>query len=286
MRSRSPYPHPTILGLALLSACPNGPEATGDPTSDLAGTPPPAAAPPPPVATVPPTPTASVPPATPPMLAGVTSPSATPENTAEFRELIAADWELAPGTEHVVCVRQTFTKTTFVSGWRGDVPFGTHHLLLTMWEETDGEPDGQFECDATTLAPQNVFAAGVGSRDIRPPPEVAVKLAQGAQALFNVHLFNPTDKPLRGRSAVRAQTLDEKDVREISDNLLATTTKLDVPPGRSMSRARCTFDRDATIFGIGPHMHQMGVAMRVIAHTAVYGACSTCCVIWPSIPDV
>jgi hypothetical protein len=205
------------------------------------------------------------------MLAGVTSPGASSEHTAEFRELLAADWELAPGTERYICVRQTVAEDTFVSGWRGDAPLGTHHVLLTTSAQPDGEPEGQSECDATTLGTQNVFAAGVGTRDRHLPPGVAMKLARGAQALLNLHLFNPLDKPLRGRSVASVQTMEEKDVREVADLVLASTNKLDIPPGRSTSHARCTFDRDATVFGVGPHMHQMGVAMRVVAHTAIRG---------------
>lgn len=162
---------------------------------------------------------------------GTTNPSSTPESSSEFHELIAADWELAPGAEQVICVRQMLTKTRFVSAWRGDVPFGTHHLLLTAATDPDGEPDGQFECDAGTLAPQNLYGAGVGARDRTLPQGVAVKLAEGTQALFNVHLFNPTDKPLRGRSGVLARTMEEKDVREIADSVLASAVKLDLPPG-------------------------------------------------------
>lgn len=237
MPSRSSYPHPTVVCLSLLSACTNAPVASGVPTSDLAGT---------------------------PVLAGV-------PDTAEFRELIAADWELEPGTERYICVRQTFAETTFVSAWRGDAPAGTHHVLVTTSVQPDGQPDGQFECDAGTLGTQNVFGAGVGTPDRRLPPGIAYELAQGTQAILNLHLFNPTDEPLRGRSGARIQTTNEQDVREIADTLTATAIKLDVPPGRSTSHARCTFDRDATIFGVGPHMHQMGVALRAVAHTAING---------------
>jgi hypothetical protein len=205
------------------------------------------------------------------MLAGATSPGASLENIAEFRELIAADWELAPGTERYLCVRQVLTETAFVSGWRADSPFGTHHIVLTLSAQPDGEPDGPFECDPGTLGVQTAYGAGAGTNDRYLPPGVAVKFAQGAQAILNLHLFNPTAEPLRGRTGVRVLTQAEKDVREIADTVAATAFKLDVPPGRSTSYARCTFDRDATIFQIAPHMHQMGIALRAVAHTATYG---------------
>lgn len=270
MRSRSSHSHPTVLGLVLLSACTNGSASTGDPTSGIVGSPAPAAVPATPLAMAPPAPSGAAPTTT-AMLAGAASPGASPDPPAEFREFLAADWELAPGTEQYICIRQTFAETRFVSGWRGDAPLGTHHLIVTTSAQPDGEPDGQSECDGLALGTQNVFGAGVGAPDRRLPPGVAVKLAQGAQALLNLHLFNPTDKPLRGRSGVRVQTMEEKDVRELSDFVIASVLQLDVPPGRSTSHARCTFARDATVFGIAPHMHQMGVAMQVVAHTAMHG---------------
>lgn len=190
---------------------------------------------------------------------------------AEFRELLAADWELAPGTEQYICGRLTLPSTSFVSSWRGIAPLGTHHVVVTVSAQPDGEPDGMSECDVATVGTQNVFGAGVGGLERRMPAGIAMKLAQGSQVLLNLHLFNPTDKPLRGRSGALMQTMDEKDVRELADGVLAGPIKLEVPPGRSTSRGRCTFDRDATIFGIMPHMHQMGVAMQAVAHTAVHG---------------
>ena len=190
---------------------------------------------------------------------------------ADFRELAAADWELASGEEKYVCARQVLPASIFVGTWRGLTPNGTHHALLTQAVEPDGMPDGVAECDAADLAPQTVFGAGVGTSDRRLPPGIAAKLEQGSQILLNLHLFNATDQPLRGRSGVSALMLEEKDVSVISDTLSAGPIKLVIPPGLSTSRGTCTLKRDATIFGVGPHMHQMGVAMQVIAHTANYG---------------
>jgi hypothetical protein len=190
---------------------------------------------------------------------------------ATFREIAAADWELASGAEKYVCVRQVLPASIYVGAWRGITPIGTHHALLTQSVEPDGMPDGRSDCDAAEIGPQTVFGAGVGTSDRVLPPGVAGKLAQGSQILLNLHLFNASDQPLRGHSGVSVVSLDEKDVSVISDTLSAGPIKLEIPPGVSTSRGSCTFRRDATIFGVGPHMHQMGVAMQVIAHTANYG---------------
>jgi hypothetical protein len=89
-------------------------------------------------------------------------------------------------------------------------------------------------------------------------------------ASLPMRLFNPTNEPLRGRTGVRIQTMEEKDVREVADTVGVNALKLDVP-GRSTSYGKCTFDRDATILEVGPHMHQTGVALRAVAHTALHG---------------
>ncbi|HET8934288.1 MAG TPA: hypothetical protein VFN67_12650, partial [Polyangiales bacterium] len=61
---------------------------------------------------------------------------------ADFRELAAADWELASGEEKYVCARQVLPASIFVGTWRGITPNGTHHALLTQSVEPDGMPDG------------------------------------------------------------------------------------------------------------------------------------------------
>ncbi|HET6336685.1 MAG TPA: hypothetical protein VFG30_25855 [Polyangiales bacterium] len=189
----------------------------------------------------------------------------------DFAELLAADWELAPGTEQYVCVRKSVDTTVFIGAWRGMSPLGTHHVALTTSAEPDGEPDGVSACDVSTLGTQNIYGSGVGTREKLLPPGVAMKLEQGSQLLLNLHLFNATDKPLRGRSGAMMKPIDESDVRVVADGVVAGPTKLTVPPGRSTSRGMCTFDREATIFGIMPHMHQTGVSMQVIAHTTSKG---------------
>jgi hypothetical protein len=198
-------------------------------------------------------------------------PSASPAVAPEFSELVAADWELAPGTEQYICVRQVLTTTAYISAWRGVAPLGTHHVAVTLSAEPDGEPDGVSECDVGTLGTQNVYGVGVGTPERRLPAGIAMKLSQGSQLILNLHLFNPTDQPLRGRSGAMSHAIAENDVRELADGMVAGPIKLTIPPGRSTSRGTCTFDRDATIFSIFPHMHQTGVAMLAVAHTAIYG---------------
>jgi hypothetical protein len=123
------------------------------------------------------------------------------------------------------------------------------------------------ECDAATLGTQNLFGAGVGGMPRQLPEGLAMKLQAGSQLLLNLHLFNVTDQPLSGHSGSWIREIDEKDVKTLADGVVAGPVKLSVPPGRSMTTGTCTFNRDGTLFGIMPHMHQLGVAMRVVAHS-------------------
>ena len=270
MPVRSPYPQPIVLCVLLLCACTNDPEDSGDPTPDSLEPRPTAAAPAATVAGTAASPNAA-PPTTPSTLDTITRLGVSSENSAAFRELMGADWEIQPGTERYFCVRLTLTETLFVNTWGMEAPFGTHHILFTMSSQPDAKPDGVSECDAATFGPQLLFVAGVGTGDYKLPSGVAMKLPEGGQALLNLHLFNPTDKPLRGRSGVRIEPFEEENVRDLADILNVLTLKIDVPPGRSTTHAKCTLDRDATIIGVGPHMHEKGVAMQAVAHTALHG---------------
>lgn len=202
--------------------------------------------------------------------AGATSLPSDPP-VADFQELLAADWELAPGTEQYLCARKTVAASELVGGWRSLAPAGTHHVLLTFSPEPDGEPDGVTPCDVATLGAQTLWGTGVGTRDRILPEGVAMKLEGGGQLLMNLHLFNATEQTMRGRTGALARSIDAKDVREVADIFQAVLMKINVPPGRSTSSGTCTIDRPWTVFSIAPHMHQTGVAMQVVAHTAQRG---------------
>lgn len=190
----------------------------------------------------------------------------------EFQEVAVIDWELAGGTEKYICLREVLTETTVARAWRSLAPKGTHHSFLSLSEAPDGVPDGVSECDAATIGAQQLFLAAVSTEPDRAmPPGIGMKLPEGSQLLLNVHLFNVTDQPLRGRSGALAQLMEEKDVVAFADNLSAGPTRLEIPPGPSTQHGTCTIGRDMTIFAVGPHMHQTGVAMQVVAHTRLYG---------------
>ena len=98
-----------------------------------------------------------------------------------------------------------------------------------------------------------------------------MQLSAGNQVLLNLHLFNPSDQPLRGRSGVSIHAVDVSAVRELADGMIIGATQLDVPPGRSTSVGRCTLDRAGTFLSVFPHMHQTGVSIQIVAHSRDQG---------------
>lgn len=184
------------------------------------------------------------------------------------RNLIQVDWEIPAGTEQYLCGRSTVTDDAYLSAFYPLSPAGTHHTALTV-DDRPELPDGVTECDVSEVGTRNVFGTGVGSLGGALPQGIAMKLERDTQLLLNLHLFNFTDAPLRGRSGTLAATTSAAGVRALADGLAAGPLKLSVPPGRSVVNGVCTVDRDYTVFSVLPHMHQVGVHMKVVARRAL-----------------
>jgi hypothetical protein len=189
----------------------------------------------------------------------------------EFQTLIEETWSLAPGVETYRCLRFTAREELYVSSFRALKPQGTHHNVLTV-NDTPTEPDGVSECDGFSVAPRALFGAGVGTQDRVLPAGLAFKVATGSQLHLSLHLVNSSSQPLSGRSGVLIKTMDPRDVQALAESVTAGTVLFSVPPGRSIQSGKCTFDRDATIFSVFPHMHQTGVHMKVLAQSSVAGS--------------
>jgi hypothetical protein len=147
------------------------------------------------------------------------------------------------------------------------IPRGTHHTVLTV-NETPDAPDGVTECDATENGERNVYGSGVGTLKRVLPAGVAIRLRAGEQLLLNLHLFNASDEPLRGTSGTLVKTIDEADVEHEAEGVLAGPIALDIPVGRVTQEGQCTFREGGTIIAVAPHMHQLGVHMKVVAHSS------------------
>jgi hypothetical protein len=125
--------------------------------------------------------------------------------------------------------------------------------------------DGVNACDVTEVGTQNVGGSGVGTQPRRLPEGFAIKVPRGTQILLNLHLYNVTDQPLRGRSGTEVETTAFENVKVLADAVTAGPLRLSVPPGPSVQTGVCTVDHDYTIYSVFPHMHQMGVHMKAVA---------------------
>lgn len=182
--------------------------------------------------------------------------------------LIEADWELAPGTETHLCVRATVPRDVLLHEFTPINPLGTHHTVLSV--HPGGALDGVVLCGAD-VSGRNLYSAGVGTEPWVLPEGVATRVSAGEQLMLNLHLFNTGGDELRGRSGVLVRTLGEAEVEHEAGALLAGPIMLEIPPGRSTVNGQCTFFDDATIFGVAPHMHQLGVHMKVVANSSDAG---------------
>jgi hypothetical protein len=169
------------------------------------------------------------------------------------------------------CVRFTIPEDLNVGGFRALSPAGTHHTF-SMVNETASKPDGVEKCSAATVGTRNITGSGVGTNDFMLPTGVATKLKKGQQLILNLHLFNVTDKPITGISGTLVKTSLDADVKQFAEGILAGPITLSIPPGGpSVQSGTCTLERDVTIFGVIPHMHQLGTHLKAVAHSSVMG---------------
>jgi hypothetical protein len=183
------------------------------------------------------------------------------------RNLILVDWEVPPHDELYLCGRFTVPDDVYFDEIHPVNPIGTHHTALGLLDRPN-RPDGVTTCDISEIGRRSIDASGVGTAGGKMPPGVAMKAERGAQLLLNLHLFNTTDAPLRGRSGMQIASVAASNVTALANAVIAGPTKLDIPPGRSVQTGVCTVEFDYQIFSVFPHMHEMGKHMKVVAKRA------------------
>jgi hypothetical protein len=185
-----------------------------------------------------------------------------------WRSLIEADWELAPGEEAHVCARLTVPEDAYLHEFAPLIPQGTHHTVLSVNEVT--APDGVQQCVVDLNGP-NIYGSGVGSEPYALPEGIAMRVRAGQQLNLNLHLFNVQDVPLKGRSGVWVRAMPVEEVEHVAQITLGGPLQLEIPPGRVVQSGQCTIDADTTLISVGPHMHQLGVHMKVTADSSDAG---------------
>jgi hypothetical protein len=184
--------------------------------------------------------------------------------------LIEADWALGPQTEGYRCLRKTLTQDVYVTAFAPLIPTGTHHTVLEVHRSSDA-PDGVTVCGVTAGGERRLQGAGAGTQPTPLPEGVAMKIAAGEQLLMNLHLFNATNDVLRGTSGMRIKVATKDQVKYEAEVRLMGPLTLQIPRGQVTQSGSCKFGSAATIFSVAPHMHQLGVHAKVVAHRAIGG---------------
>jgi len=183
-----------------------------------------------------------------------------------YTQLISGAWSLPAGTETYRCVRLTATSDTWVTAIHPIAPLGTHHTVL-MLGPPDG-PDGNVECDSSLVKP-SIYASGVGTQALLLPEGVAIKIATGQQLLLNLHLFNASEATITGTSGIEVKTSEASAVVHEAGALLAGKDQgLIVRPGLTTQTGSCSLPAGTTVFAMAPHMHLLGVHMKVTYEAA------------------
>jgi hypothetical protein len=184
-----------------------------------------------------------------------------------WQRLMEAEWELAPGSEGYRCMTLTIPRDVYLTAFAPQSPAGTHHATFGVSATPNG-PDQVVACGVGSVGERRLQGSGAGSEPGELPPGVAMPLHAGEQVAMNLHLFNVSDEPLRGRSGMWVKTVAAHDVQFEAETVLAGPLSLDIPIGRSTHSGGCTLRADATVYGVGPHMHQTGAHLRAVAETA------------------
>lgn len=185
-----------------------------------------------------------------------------PEPPGDWVNLVGASWNLGAGTEGYYCSLLTVDEDMYVGAFRALAPEGTHHTVVTLSDST--QPDGEFDCDAGTLSDAMIFASGVGTDDLVLPPGVAFKIPAGKRVLLNLHLYNTQSSAIDGFSGTQVKLIPAAEVEQEAEVIFAGSVLIAVPPmSEGSTTGTCTFNQDATVMSVWPHMHQFGTHMTV-----------------------
>jgi len=183
----------------------------------------------------------------------------------EWLVLNEGSWTIPPGGDTYYCIVKTIQEDTYIKSFKGLIPLGTHHTVLTVY--SGSEPDGIVPCNAGTNGPNMIYGTGVGTPPIDFPPGVAVKLTKGQRIINNLHLFNAGDTAISGTSGTLYKSMPASEVQYEAELVLAGKTfGLSVPMGESTQTGNCQVNAithvPVQVFEVAPHMHKLGTHMK------------------------
>lgn len=185
-----------------------------------------------------------------------------------YTRLIGRTWTLNPGQlDTYKCVRLTMTQDVFITGFKSQAPLGSHHAVLSIanTNSTRG-PDGEYDCGVGTLGLKMLYASGVGTGDYDFPDGVGIKVAAGEQVHLNLHLYNASDSPISGDSAVLVKTVPAEPAM-LAEMIFAGRFLFSINSSTNpqVVSGGCTVPagRNYQLFAVWPHMHKIATHQKV-----------------------
>lgn len=186
----------------------------------------------------------------------------TPDSGDTFKVLVERDWSLGTKPEANQCRRVKTTEDMYIVGFHAEVPPGTHHAMVTMTSDT--RQTGTYDCDALANETTLVFAGGIGVEDLMLPPGVAFTIPAGSYVNLNLHLSN--EGATSGRSGLYVKTVPAAMVEHEADAVFLGNigSQTIIEAGKTTNILGETQPpHDWHVVGFIPHMHQVGVKMKV-----------------------
>jgi hypothetical protein len=177
---------------------------------------------------------------------------------SDYTRLIGRDWSLPPGaTDTYRCARFTVPSDMYITNIIAQGPIGTHHTVLSIADSRVDGADGAYDCNVQELGMVMLYASGVGTSPLDFPPDVSVRVSAGTQLHLNLHLYNASDAPITGDSAILVKS-QATATPTLAEMVFAGNLNFSIPANTNDHPivGGCTANSSYSLFAIWPHMHQ------------------------------
>ena len=200
----------------------------------------------------------------------IDAPSVTPIDAPPvpegFTRLIGRTWDLQAGQlDTYRCVRITIPSDMYITNIVAQAPAGTHHTVLSIaGANGTAGADGEQDCSVSTLGMVMLYASGVGTSPLDFPSGVGIKVTAGQQIHLNLHLFNATDNPLSGDSAILVKS-QPTPPPTLAEMVFAGAFRILLPANNQPANVTggCVASAPYTLFAVWPHMHKIATHQKV-----------------------
>lgn len=183
-----------------------------------------------------------------------------PDNTPHLN--IAGDYTLQPGEERYLCYTTRAPQDLEIALTKliPDHGEGTHHIFVA--QTLVPEPEGMSDCNVlikSTWLP--LYAAGVKGDPLTMPEGSGLQIVnKGQQILMQLHLQNPTSKPISARTSMRLNYVEAASLSKLAGIFGLDHRAISLPPNTDnvKSQMDCPASKDMDVFAIFPHMHKYG----------------------------